>query len=1082
MAKKIDAKMDEEYFEQLEILNAQIDVWIDEEEFDKVKEKLEPSSKAEKILKKCFQNSSCTDKLNSKWFDALNWNDKKMPIQKADKILLSSKNFCARWSHFFWAKLLRAYIQQFGTDCYFRRLDETVAYLENHLPHINPQNLQTAKMAVIYLLEMSAASLRYEQIGFAERARRILQENYFKNEELFTKFYDLLARYNIGVAYFHDKRYRKAVREFNYIIYELKYTSKNSSFYSKRKCNPLLLWPSILYRADIQLKLQLAYHAFKTLCLMPDQTSKMSVSYLFDFCKRENEDYYTVPYPKTHIEGTKAISTLPSMSIITQPAICLRVGPVKELIRRLDRQDIFYKIVKSNLIKVEAYQQMGQLDESWGLLSKIYRDLFKNDLGDPKDHVIPNILFNEKWRNIKVRFLILLMENCLIRLEDKINNIDNNTDYLESFKKSNEYFYKYFQEIQYEEIKRNGYYEQLAKYLASLAMKASKSTQQKEDMICKVVGELYTENRSGLLEDEDDGGSEKCLYCSKKGINLKRLDPEHYDQFTRDMCIFYENFPFSADDGQEFFKRLTNLEKKDRENLEIRKLELSYYLDKIRGPIPSDHSLCFINSKKSNGFAGLLSCVNENTKDNNKLLDAQHYEGIMAHWNTLFLDHLRSQSFHKLQQDLHFFGLQRWNSSSPAMGRSVGGGYLLYHTSGHGTVDMGIAIDPGFDFVRNLFRMGFSLRDIDIILLSHAHLDHVRDFESIVLLLHELSDRDKSKKRLHVILTLGVYRRLQHIIEDYTMREYIEPYIIDIEKEIDCKYFTTLPSRELCFRYCRVKKDSIKEDKNKRSSMRYQIILPEEESSYADISIYPMLAYHNDFSGYSDSFGFQIEISMPQDKNIFFGYTGDTKWVSGIDRQYSNCDVLLVHLGSLIDCKKENNRKKFENYTLENNECDELIRNKNHPYLMGLLRLLHSIYLTSESDKRRRLILLSEFGEELRGGIRVDLIKRLQKTYGSWLDFLPVDVGLDVQLYKTPEKNAKDNNLSKKVWCVQCDEFVDLEEADFERYGHDEALFCVCKTCKKSTPQNVLWDRLRHLYEVGRELRPAPSWITDADL
>ena len=56
----------------------------------------------------------------------------------------------------------------------------------------------------------------------------------------------------------------------------------------------------------------------------------------------------------------------------------------------------------------------------------------------------------------------------------------------------------------------------------------------------------------------------------------------------------------------------------------------------------------------------------------------------------------------------------------------------------------------------------------------------------------------------------------------------------------------------------------------------------------------------------------------PVEDKVSFGYTGDTKWVypeihdplrekpeerviKDITEQYDNCDVLLVHLGSLID-------------------------------------------------------------------------------------------------------------------------------------------------------------------------------------
>ena len=139
---------------------------------------------------------------------------------------------------------------------------------------------------------------------------------------------------------------------------------------------------------------------------------------------------------------------------------------------------------------------------------------------------------------------------------------------------------------------------------------------------------------------------------------------------------------------------------------------------------------------------------------------------------------------------------------------------------------------------------------------------------------------------------------------------------------------------------------------------------------------------------------------------------------------------------------------------------------------MGMLRLFSSLYQNRKrKNKPKQLVLLGEFGEELRGGIRVDLIKRLKKAYGERLVSLPLDVGMDIQLWREPDSKDDKSHLEQKVWCIQCEEFVGMEEADFERYGVDEALYCVCKTCRKATPMNVLQDKLRQLYEIGQELR-----------
>jgi len=186
--------------------------------------------------------------------------------------------------------------------------------------------------------------------------------------------------------------------------------------------------------------------------------------------------------------------------------------------------------------------------------------------------------------------------------------------------------------------------------------------------------------------------------------------------------------------------------------------------------------------------------------------------------------------------------------------------------------------------------------------------------------------------------------------------------------------------------------------------------------------------------------------------------------------QYKECGSLVVHLGSLIDREK---KKEFKDYESAET-CFELIREKNHPYLMGMLHFLTQLFkITPKNEKP--LILMSEFGEELRGKIRFDFVDRLKKAYG--LDILPVDVGLDVLLDCDSSEECKDSVISKQsdnkpqVWCVQCKHFVALGETNFIHYGHDEALFSVCKTCKKATPHDVLQERLRALYEVGRRLQ-----------
>lgn len=150
---------------------------------------------------------------------------------------------------------------------------------------------------------------------------------------------------------------------------------------------------------------------------------------------------------------------------------------------------------------------------------------------------------------------------------------------------------------------------------------------------------------------------------------------------------------------------------------------------------------------------------------------------------------------------------------------------------------------------------------------------------------------------------------------------------------------------------------------------------------------------------------------------------------------------------------------------------------------MGIIRFLKKLgYPKIPPDfKNQKLILLGEFGEELRGGIRTDLVKRLQGDALSNWPILPVDVGFDVLLYdyRTPNqsyhKNAKESDDGFKFLCALCDEHRPIKEIDYCRFGQDEAIFYICKTCIKATPADVRQTQLRQLYDIGRELRTLPD-------
>ena len=1118
--------MNEAEFVKLEKLNAGIDVWMDEEMYKPVCTVTQRGPGldmvASQALNNCFrEDKNCTNDDN--WQGLLSPNKSGIPITEVCKVNLDPNDELKEaWSYLFYAKLLRAKIQQKSyTDCYTRRLDDVAWYLEKHLPDPRKKGKgsprgQVQRLTILYLMELSAASQGWEALGFSERARRVVKEaiysidkNHTKKEEEKARkspyeFYELWARYNIGVAYFHNGYYRKAVLEFNRIIWQVRRWetdnngAENLEFYQHHSGEKLLLLPAKLFRAEVQLKLQLAYHALDTL---------------------------------------------------------------KKGIARKGR----YKEIQANIIRAQAYQQMRRLDLSRATLDSIRQELLEKseehkgrlDFEPPDVSAIKGC----NYPSLAERFFDILIEDHLQWLtlegtEQKkpkgkdeqdvvgllpivkyganilqnefksnicnsyINGIRKAKPYLENIASS---FSKYFDLVEFNACNRNGYLQQVAKYLVWLAragdVKLDLPTQKARDSsnaIAQIAKGVYEERVDNILKEEpDESENVACPYCEFKGIDLRRIQSEHYAWFTKAMLNFFnskvmrEVMSSIEKDKHRLIKRLLERERKDRDDLRIRDLELRYELSDpgglLRGNTDEEkyqyaRRLCWndLEPMKEKDYLELLKCSRSESEKGNS--DSYDFEQIMKRWDSYFLRHLKSPSVHDSQESgFYFLGLQRWNSSSPAKGYSLGGGYLLYHVDRKKRVDVGIAIDPGFDFVRNLFHAGFSLHDIDIVLISHAHVDHIRDLEAIVTLLFELKERGNKEKRVHVILSLGAYKRLEHIVEDPGFRYIIEPYIIDMEREIDDRYFENLGQKPK-FHF----ESSEGEDDDRLTNLieRVSPILPPLESpdgqsnnSHSNdgrvtIEIKPTRAFHDDKTR-SDSFGFVITLKGKTEQALTFGYTGDTKWIypdmddplnedrkwQDISSQYKDCNALVIHLGSLIK-RDDSDSYSFDYYdqceenTHREFHCESLVRDENHPYLIGMLRLLSDLHkLPKTNQVCIPLILIGEFGEELRGHIRADLVRHLQNIYHDKFAILPIDVGINVRLRSKRGADAKGARCNCTVWCVHCDDFVEIGEADFRLYGADHALYCVCKTCAKSTPADVLQNRLRQLYEVGIELR-----------
>lgn len=219
--------------------------------------------------------------------------------------------------------------------------------------------------------------------------------------------------------------------------------------------------------------------------------------------------------------------------------------------------------------------------------------------------------------------------------------------------------------------------------------------------------------------------------------------------------------------------------------------------------------------------------------------------------------------------------LRRWNSFTPGLSSpaspSKGGGYFLYFKDENKST--GIVIDPGFDFVDNLFFEGFSIRDIDIVLITHAHPDHTDNFPKMLTLIHEMNDRirerkekkDKTgkidKKHIKVILSQGVFDLFNKQM-DLSKESLKDIYVVD-----------TRPIRE--------EEEEILID-------CYNDKIGNDE----ELKIEAFRTSHGDLTKW-ESIGFLFSIGKSEHKTKI-GFTSDALWTEKFWKIFKDCNIGLI--------------------------------------------------------------------------------------------------------------------------------------------------------------------------------------------
>lgn len=353
----------------------------------------------------------------------------------------------------------------------------------------------------------------------------------------------------------------------------------------------------------------------------------------------------------------------------------------------------------------------------------------------------------------------------------------------------------------------------------------------------------------------------------------------------------------------------------------------------------------------------------------------------------------------------------------------IGGGYFLWH-KGHG-----IAIDPGFGFVYALyFYHGITIRDINTVIITHDHMDHNADLETIILL--------KQKKEENI----KIYAPVQ-VLEAYHLqdRACMEGSIIKVQPlahgevcEDPSSDISITPLPAMHWQRClSINNRAIRPRQKIESLLEHHFsavgVMIEMKSTIRRIlitgdTLFPLKQNGDNWFAYAEDDKHRIPYMNPR-KATFLGWTprnimaeSNTVAKAIIERQcekmafaYSQlkrCDIVCLHIGSIkgIGKLRENDEQPVD--------WESVINNPDYCYpgfhlgFTGCMRVLNLLIKDEIFKPENGLVVMTEFGEELLGHRRTlaDALSNAMKCIDDKNDVtvLPSDVTLNIRLAGRP--------------------------------------------------------------------------------
>lgn len=441
---------------------------------------------------------------------------------------------------------------------------------------------------------------------------------------------------------------------------------------------------------------------------------------------------------------------------------------------------------------------------------------------------------------------------------------------------------------------------------------------------------------------------------------------------------------------------------------------------------------------------------------------------------------------------LEFVCLRRYSSAYPILPRpqafrAHGGGYFVRaHPAGGDGRGLGIAIDPGNSYVECLYRTGFTLSDIDVIVATHDHVDHASSLEPLLALRHEMRGFGRTRKPLIVVGNKSIVERLEDL-EIYSGDASLTFARLDGEAaEIDALNETIVDRM-------RALPESDRADSTEFRLTPLPSTIGDDGKGHNDLAGNPsfgvILTIRDREGGHTRSLA--ISSDLPR---LGKGVPWPRAWDDALAADMLVCHLSTVPLAELrqmagLTVPREGVIRRDIGWINEHWLSDD-IRGRlayaywlgdadaphlhpvgddrrlrqwevppHHPYLGGLMQLAEAFEAGARDDPgaaRRRLFVVGELSEELgsfRGKVAVELNRRIFGAGGC--QAVTGDIGLRVVL--TAAAPAAGGASAVRVMCSTCD--LDNDLAPMERY-HDVGR--IHELCVKGENEGVFYNCAEH--------------------